>query len=324
MSFKDKLRKICCLYTLGLSATPTRSDGLSKVIYWHLGDIMYKEDRKPDNKVLVKIFNYTSDDKKFKEKKKYIQGKVKQNSVKMINNICNLEGRNKFILDILYNLLKNPDRKTLILSGRRDHLTYLKNKLDIFIKEEEKKENLELDELKTAFYMGGMKEKELKISTEADIIFATYNMAEEGLDIDKLNTLILASPKKNIIQSIGRIMRKPIKEGDVQPLILDIFDELSIFIKHANKRDKYYNKNNYQINKYNVFNYNLLSYKQILIKLLDIFQAFCIKHWLTNLLIFSALVFSTNLFDMHLLILTLGAFFRFGLTSSSIYLLIRN
>ena len=36
--------------------------------------------------------------------------------------------------------------------------------------------------------------------TNADILFATYDMAHEGLDIDRLNTVILATPKKNIIQ----------------------------------------------------------------------------------------------------------------------------
>ena len=40
--FSKSLPKIACLYNLGLSATPKRKDGLSKVFEWYLGDMVYQ------------------------------------------------------------------------------------------------------------------------------------------------------------------------------------------------------------------------------------------------------------------------------------------
>ena len=47
-------------------------------------------------------------------------------------------------------------------------------------------------------YYGGMKQEDLKKSNECKIIIATYQMASEGYDNPKLDTLILASPKGNV------------------------------------------------------------------------------------------------------------------------------
>ena len=52
-----------------------------------------------------------------------------------------------------------------------------------------------------------MKPAELK-AQEKDIILGTYSMASEGMDIPKLNTIFLASPKSDVVQSVGRILRK--------------------------------------------------------------------------------------------------------------------
>jgi superfamily II DNA or RNA helicase len=76
-------------------------------------------------------------------------------------------------------------------------------------------------------------------------------LAEEGLDIDKLNTIILTNPikmEKSINQSIGRILRKD-KLDDMQsiPLVIDICDVLSIYQKWANKRESIYEKNEWFI-----------------------------------------------------------------------------
>ena len=52
-----------------------------------------------------------------------------------------------------------------------------------------------------------MKETDLKISENKSIILATYAMAAEALDIKTLTTLLMASPKTDVTQSIGRILR---------------------------------------------------------------------------------------------------------------------
>lgn len=254
--FSKSLQKVGSLYTIGLSATPNRSDGLTKVINWYLGPVMYKLVRKGDNKVLVKIFNYTSDHVLFKEKKRWVKKRLRPNTQGMITNMHKINERNRFIIDIL-NIIKK-DRKTLVLSARRDHLTKLKNIMDKGLKDE--KNNY----VKTAYYVGGMKEHELKLSEGANIIFATFEMAKEGLDIPSLNTLIIATPQANIEQAIGRILRKPIKNGDIPPLVIDIIDELSKFSDWGDNRRKFYEKNRYTIDFYQVFNDKLISIKDYL------------------------------------------------------------
>ena len=264
--FSQALLKVFPKYTIGLSATPKRQDGLTKVIKWFLGDIIAKVERKGTNAVYIKSFNYSSTDKLFVEKKRWFKGKVKPDPTKMVSNLCIINDRNLFIANIINSLRKKDERKTLILSGRIEHLKTLKKLVEKLIQDDIKSGNCDTDEVKTAFYIGGMKDYELKDSAEADIIFATYSMAEEGLDIDGLNTLILATPKKNIIQSIGRIMRKPIKEGDVNPLIVDIIDDLSVFPNWSNPRTKYYKTNKYTIHEYKAMNDKMISLKDYMVK----------------------------------------------------------
>jgi predicted helicase len=91
----------------------------------------------------------------------------------------------------------------------------------------------------SGLYMGGMKQNDLNESSKKKVIFATYSQAHEGLDIPTLDTLIMASPKSDIVQSIGRIMRETQgKKND--PLIYDIVDEWSVLNAMYMKRRKVY------------------------------------------------------------------------------------
>ena len=82
----------------------------------------------------------------------------------------------------------------------------------------------------TGFYVGGAssrkKEIELKESETKDVVFGTYAMAKEGLDIPSLNTLILASPVSDVEQAVGRILRK---EQEVYPIVIDVVDLFFVF-----------------------------------------------------------------------------------------------
>ena len=84
---------------------------------------------------------------------------------------------------------------------------------------------------------------DLKISETKKIVIATYSMASEGLDIKTLTTLILATPKTDIEQAVGRIMR--VKHNS--PLIIDIIDSHDIFKRQWLKRKTFYQKNNYKL-----------------------------------------------------------------------------
>lgn len=262
--FSKTLMKMNLKYTLGLSATPYRGDGLVKTLFDFMGDIIYKLERKNNINVDVKIFNYFTHDKLYVEKKRWIKGQIRPNVQKMITNMTNVKSRNEFTKRIIYSILNKNERKMLVLSNRIEHLKTLKKLIDIEIKNDEENKKIEKEELTTSFYIGGMKEYELEESEKADIIFASYSMAEEGLDIKELNTLLLATPKRNIIQSIGRILRKPIQECTINPMVIDICDNLSIFENWTESRRKYYNKKKYNIDFYQAYNDNVISVKKYL------------------------------------------------------------
>merc|ERR1711966_402053 len=125
----------------------------------------------------------------------------------------------------------SQDKQILILGQYKSLLVSLYKKIE------------ELNFATIGYYMGGMKQKDLKLSEEKQIIIATYSMAEEALDIKSLNTLLMVTPKSDIVQSVGRVMRNP----NSKPLIMDFVDSHDCFFRQWKKREKYYKKQNYQI-----------------------------------------------------------------------------
>ena len=80
------------------------------------------------------------------------------------------------------------------------------------------------------------------------VLFATYGLAKEGLDIPRLDRLVLASPhrdKATIIQAVGRIERK--FENKVEPICYDLVDPIQYFEGMYRNRKSYYRKNNNEI-----------------------------------------------------------------------------
>ena len=234
--FSKALPIINCNLSLGLSATPKRADKMEKVLYWYLGDVAYTAPPNKNDNVIVRAYNYDVKDKTYKEARLPFNGEV--NRPKTLNRIVAIEKRNKFIVDILEEIMLEPDRKVLILSDRIEHLDILKKLIDA------------LGDYSCDFYIGGMTQKKLDIASNAMIILGTYGMASEGLDIPTLNTLIMATPRREVEQSIGRIIRKT--DHTVQPLIIDIVDLLPCFANQGIYRRKLYKKLNYKIEVYEV------------------------------------------------------------------------
>ena len=69
-------------------------------------------------------------------------------------------------------------------------------------------------------------------------------MASEGLDIKTLTTLILATPKSDVQQAVGRILRQKNKND---PIVIDIVDPFSIFKGQYIKRKRFYKSCNFEI-----------------------------------------------------------------------------
>jgi superfamily II DNA or RNA helicase len=77
-------------------------------------------------------------------------------------------------------------------------------------------------------------------------------MAAEALDIKTLSTLVMVTPKTDIIQSVGRILRV----RHENPIIVDIVDKHDVFQKQWAQRRAFYKKCNYRIRQINSLEYN--------------------------------------------------------------------
>ena len=230
--FSRALHRVNFRYSLGLSATVQRKDGLSHVFQWFLGGIVYKN-RRPKEKVEVLLKKFESSDPVYKQELFVFGQQI--NMARMITNVCGCQARTRFVADIVKNTLEErPGSKVLVLSERRTHLVEI--------------EKLVASEgIDTGFYVGGLKQADLKESEDKTVVFGTFAMAAEGMDIPALDTLVLASPKSDIEQPVGRILRVRASERERVPRVLDVVDDFSVFAAQAKKRQKYYKTCGYDV-----------------------------------------------------------------------------
>ena len=104
------------------------------------------------------------------------------------------------------------------------------------------------------YYIGGMKESDLKRSETKQIVLASYSQSSEGLDIATLNAEFLITPKTDIVQVVGRILRA--KHAFSNPIIYDFVDSHDVFQRQWLKRKAFYKKQNYKIVGINSAEYN--------------------------------------------------------------------
>ena len=228
--FSKALFKVVTKYALGLSATLQRKDGLTKVIKMFLGDVVYKKERKGEDDVLVKAIHYFNGDEEFDDVVLNFRGQV--NYTSMIKKLCEFIPRSEFILKVLSDLLKeNKNQQIMILAHNKNLLKYLHDAIEKRVI------------ATVGYYVGGMKEEDLKKSEKRKVIIATYAMAAEGLDIKTLTTLIMATPKIDVNQSVGRILR----QKNSQALVIDIVDQHGLFQRHYNKRKTFYRKQKFKV-----------------------------------------------------------------------------
>lgn len=229
--FSRALFKIVSKYMLGLSATMERKDGTTYVFKQFLGEVVFKGERDSgEHDVEVRAIEYVSKDAEFNKVECDFRGNPKYST--MIVKLCDYCDRSDFIVRIIRDLVKEqPGAQIMILAHNRSILTYLHD-------------SIVHQKIATAgYYVGGMKEASLKETEEKQVVVATYAMAAEALDIKTLNTLVMVTPKTDIVQSVGRILR----EKHDKPLVVDIVDGHDVFKNQWAKRRRYYKKCEYTI-----------------------------------------------------------------------------
>ena len=228
--FSKTLLRVITPYMLGISATVDRKDGLTCVLHMFIGDKIYSEERKDDDPVCVRAIEYISSDPEFNEVEYDFRGNTKFST--MITKLCAFGPRSDFVVRILGDLIaENKEAQIMVLCHNKSLLKYLFEAIN------------HRAFATTGYYIGGMKQTALQETEEKQIVLATYAMAAEALDIKTLSTLMMVTPKTDIIQSVGRILR--VKHES--PIVVDIVDKHESFQNQWRQRRAFYKKCNYRI-----------------------------------------------------------------------------
>jgi superfamily II DNA or RNA helicase len=266
--FSKTLLKTITPYMLGISATVERKDKLTKLLYMFIGPKIHSMLRKQEDTVNVRGIEFVANDAEFNEVERDWKGQPKYST--MISKICEFGPRRDFIVKVVRDLVKeSPESQIMVLAHNRSLLTYLYEVLNAGVATPRTPPACGIsssDDLLLAgglrgsaegatsaklaaaapvagFYVGGMKQKDLDITETKQIVLATYAMAAEALDIKTLSTLVMATPKTDITQSVGRILR--MKHDN--PIIVDIIDTHDTFQNQWKLRKRFYKKANYKI-----------------------------------------------------------------------------
>ena len=209
-----------------------------------LGEIIYKEKREADDDVLVKTIQYVTNDDDFNETVYDYRGSPAYST--MISKLCNYNRRTEFILEVIVREMEEKSgQQIMILAQNKSVLVYLHDAIE--------HRNIAT----VGYYVGGMKEPDLKKSETKTVIIATYAMAAEALDIKTLTTLMLITPRTDVTQAVGRILR--VKHE--RPLVVDIMDSHDMFERQYQKRKKFYMQNKYKILRTTSDNYHQGNWK---------------------------------------------------------------
>ena len=228
--FSCALFKIVPKYTLGLSATMDRKDGTTFVFKMFLGEIVYKIASKKQRNVQVRAIHYHCADPVFNKMEYDFRGNPAFST--MISKLCDYAPRTEFIIKVIKDMFaENGEQQIMVIAHNKNVLTYIHDAIK------------EREIATVGYYIGGMKESALKLTESKQVVIATYAMAAEALDIKTLCTLIMVTPKTDIEQSVGRILRS---DHD-QPVVVDIVDSHDSFVKQWAKRKTFYRKENYEI-----------------------------------------------------------------------------
>ena len=224
-AFSQAMFKVCPRFTLGLTATPERKDGLTRLLYWFLGPNFLIVER--ENQSVVKVVPLHFHDEMYR-KAPPVNRMGSISVVDIINLLVCIPARNELIIKTIRDALKQ-NRKVLFLSDRRGHCFEMEAEFGHV----------------AGLYLGGMKQDQLDESAKKQLIIGTFALAQEGLDIPTLDTVILATPHSDVRQAVGRILRET--KGKVNnPVIYDIVDQWSVLMGMYRKRCIMYKEAGFQ------------------------------------------------------------------------------
>ena len=231
---------------LGLTATAKRNDGLERCMFALLGPKLYEvpEEAVKHNTVPINVIMKSST--AYEPNTDYVlNGDGTINYTRLVDDVCSCTVRNQEIATIV-NGFNRLGKTCLVLSDRVDHLKTLRElvgtnyTMQIFSVTGSKQARQERKDC-----VEQLRNKNIRC------LFATYQLAKEGLDIPSLDCVVFATPKKDtitVVQSCGRVGRKC--SGKAEGIVVDIVDtNFPVFVNYSRIRERTYKTKKYNIQK---------------------------------------------------------------------------
>ena len=239
--FEKVITSLCSPYLYGITATPYRADGLERCMFALLGGIVHEVPQSAvvGNTVPVRVKFVDTGYKP--DVDKITDGDGTLNYAKLISDITENKDRNAVIVGEIQRAAQNGG--VLVLSDRLQHLDVMEKRLCAVLP-------YRTARLGIAATKAG-KDRRARILTDLNsgalnVVFATYKLAKEGLDVPNLRTVVLSCPVKDkttVIQSAGRVARKA--DGKEYGTVIDFSDDFGLLYGYEKKRRGYYKKNSY-------------------------------------------------------------------------------
>jgi len=234
-TFTEAVSDFDANYMLGLSATPWRRDKLTKVIFWHLGDLHHKVDQRRlverGHVLSAEVIVRETDFKPFFDP-------VNEYS-KMMSELTSDDERNRLIAADIAREVSENQGVCLVLSDRKKHC----ESLQAILRYKHKISS----EVLTGDLNVGQRQAVLDRLNQGEVrvLLATGQLIGEGFDHRDLSPLFLATPVKfsgRVMQYLGRVLRPA--PGKEKALVYDYVDvNVDVLVAAARARQKVYNKN---------------------------------------------------------------------------------
>jgi superfamily II DNA or RNA helicase len=263
-SFQIIYNRLQSTYMLGLSATPNeRSNKCDLISHYNIGEIIDSS----------KIDNYNVDNTKFYADvhlikydgpdeyiNTYINPSTQMICVpKIIDDLVSDIYRNSFIIYELFKLFELK-LNIFVFSERRSHLQVLYNlfnKYCLLQYNTTYDNNISIPELdinKNIILFGGSSDEDIEYAkNKSNIIFTTYAYSSTGVSINKMNAVILTTPRRSKSrQIIGRIFRLNNENLHIKRIIIDIIDNKTVLKNQLHSRISSYKERECNIIKKNI------------------------------------------------------------------------
>lgn len=232
--FYKVINSLYAMNKFGLTATPKRSDGLDKSMYALLGDVIIEIDKEQVAEKTCEVRVETVETGYFPDVNDVLNGDGTINYTSLTQNLIDDEKRFQKVMTVINNRCKSY---SMVLANRVSYLQemqagYFGKSVCISTLGTSKQAKEERKEALRKLNDG-----------EIDCIFATYQLAAEGLDCPNLKYVVFATPEKNertVTQAVGRVARKA--DGKQYGTVIDFVDDFGMYKGWSKKRLGYYKK----------------------------------------------------------------------------------